>query len=185
MAISQAILEWQNSFGLFGITYSGAKDGEINQSFIEAMMALENKYKAYGEIFTGTGVRLTVADAKKKYLEPTSIVKTVPSTENHADEMKIWESFFNQNLPIVGKVYDGDLAAAAKKIESAISKSINKPMNGVIWNDVKKQFNTTPDDVKKALNVIDIHNNKELKQAKFTIDERVFKMSKILFEKNK
>lgn len=194
MVINQAILEWQNALPSFGISYSGPKDGQINQAFIDAMMALEGKYKAYGQIFSGSGVNMSVSDAKKKFMmeAPKDIPKDTqqpelpkldtPTTSDQS--LKIWESFLSTNLPVVGKVYDGDLPGAAKKLEAAIGKSINKPMSGIIWSDAKKQFNTTPDDVKKALEMIQAHTEKEVKPAQFTSDQRIVRMSQMLFEKS-
>lgn len=185
--VNQAILEWQTALPSFGVSYSGPKDGQISQSFIDAMMALEGKYKAYGQIFAGGGIRMSVADAKKKFLSeaskdtPKEITSVTPKPEEQS--LKIWESFLSTNLPVVGKVYDGDLAGAAKKIEAAISKAINKPVNGMIWSDAKRQFNTTPDDVKKALDLIQAHASSEVKAAESTLDQRVIRMSQLLLEK--
>lgn len=189
MPVNQAILDWQNALPSFGIAYSGPKDGQANQSFVDAMMTLEGKYKAYGQVFAGGNVIMSVSDAKKKFLgdskepakEPTKDSKPVDQS------LKAWESFLSGSLPVVGKVYDGDLAVAAKKIEAAIGKVINKPTAGIIWNDTKKEFNTTPDDVKKALDLIQAHaktvTQPEVKAAKFTLDQRVIRMSQLLLEK--
>lgn len=189
MVINQAILEWQNVLPAFGIPYSGPKDGQINQAFIDAMMALEGKYKAYGQIFSGSSINMSVSDAKKKFMIETpkdSPRPELPKSDTPAptdQSLKVWESFLSTNLPVVGKVYDGDLSAAAKKLEATIGKSINKSMAGIIWSDAKKQFNTTPDDVKKALDMIQAHEQKETKQAQFTLDHRVVQMSQMLLEK--
>jgi hypothetical protein len=64
MAESSLILDWQNALPVFGIPYTGPKDGKMNQSLIEAMMALENKYQAYGQIFTGSDIKMSVDEAK-------------------------------------------------------------------------------------------------------------------------
>lgn len=179
--VNQAILEWQSALPSFGIPYQGPKDGKVNQSFLDAMMSLEGKYKAYGQIFVGDSIRMSVADAKKKFMiseAPKEIVNTVPKSEDKS--LKIWESFLSTNLPVVGKVYDGNLASAAKKIEDTISKIINKPVTGMVWDDTKKQFNTTPDDIKKALDLIQTHTFSEMKNAEFTMDQRVVCMSRLL-----
>lgn len=97
--------------------------------------------------------------------------------------MKVWESFLSQNLPVVGNVYTGDMASAGKKIEAAIGKAINKSMAGIIWNDSKKTFNTTPDDVKKALDLIAAKSENQPKQAEFLMDDRIVQMSHWLSEK--
>lgn len=187
---NQSILEWQNSFSAFGISYSGPKDGKINADFITAIVAVERKLNAFGQIFTGTGVRMSATDAQKKFLnqvqktepapaaEPTS---SVPKTESQ--DMKVWESFLSQNLPVVGSVYNGDLAAAGKTLEAAIGKSINKSLTGVIWNDAKKSFNTTPDDIKKALDLIATKSQTTGKKAEFLMDDRIAKLSRWLSEK--
>ena len=184
---NQAILDWQNAFPAFGVTYLGPKDGIVNPQFIAAMLALESKLKAYGEIFTGSGVKMSVTEAQKKYLSPETPKQETTKVETKPEAMvpnntKVWESFLSQSLPVVGKVYDGDLASAGKKLEAAIGKSINKPTAGLIWNDTKKQFNTTPDDVKKALELIRAHQQKQPKTAEFTQDERIVMMAKFLSE---
>lgn len=188
--VNQAILEWQNALPSFGITYQGPKDGQINQAFIDAMMALEGKYKVYGQIFTGSGTKMSVMDAKKKFLLPDTPAKKSIETSKlpESPSIKVWESFFSSNLPIVGKVYEGDLVNAAKKIEVAIGKAINKPVVGMIWDDTKKQFNTTPDDVKKALDLIQTHvvstNVSDTKTSKLNLDQRIILMSQLLLGKN-
>lgn len=160
--VDQGILDWQNSLSEFGINYSGPKNGLMNMQFIAAMMALESKLKAYGELFTGSGVKISVTEAKKKYLTSKS---------------SGWESFLSQNLPMVGKVYDGDLAVAGKKLEDRIGKFINKQIRGSIWSDEKQQFNTTPDDIKKSLDLIQSYQNS--KSA--TLDQnRMVKMVELL-----
>lgn len=183
--LNPIILEWQNALSIFGIVYTGPKDGEMNQAFINAILSLEDKYKAYGQIFTGTGIKMSVSEAKKKFLgetlKPTEI--STPAEIPKTNDLKIWEDFFDNSLPVVGKIYDGKLATTAKKLEASIGKLINKPMSGVIWNDVTKQFNTTPDDIKKALTLLEKHTPTAIKPAQFTIDQRIVKMSQILSEK--
>jgi len=191
MASNKAILDWQNSLPIFGIPYTGPKDGEINQPFIESMMALEGKYKVYGQIFSGNNIRMSVSDAKKilmgdipKEVSKDSVLLKSDSASDPS--LKVWESFLSESLPIVGKVYEGDLVSAAKKMEAFIGKAIGKPMNGMIWNDAKKQFNTTTDDVKKALDLIQSHiQTTEVKKTELSLDQRVIRFSKILLEKNK
>lgn len=185
--INQQVLEWQNSFSIFGISYSGPKDGSINSQFITAILAVERKLQAYGQIFTGSGVKMSVADAKKKYLPSDNV--SIPSSapqENNLDgkqDMKIWESFLSQNLPVVGVLYTGDMAEAGKKLEAAIGKSINKSVAGVIWNDTKKVFNTTPDDIKKALDLIAIQSPQKI--TELSMDNRITKLASFLFDKSK
>lgn len=91
-----------------------------------------------------------------------------------------WESFLGQSLPVVGKLYDGDIEKAAKNLEAAIGKEIGKSMAGVIWNDSKKSFNTTPDDIRSALNKIQEHKKTATKTAEFTQDQRVLKFAELL-----
>ncbi len=182
MAESSLILDWQNVLTpIFGISYNGPKDGKMNQSLIESMMALESKYKAYGQIFTGSDIKMSVNEAKNKFIDEKVIKDT---NEDHQDTfLNKWESFLSQQLPVVGKLYQGDLATAGKKLETEIAKSIGKPMNGIIWNDATHSFNTTIEDVKKALELIQTHKTAEIKSVQFTIDQRVAKMSQILSEK--
>lgn len=182
LGFNQGILDWQNSLPGFGISYDGPKNGLLNPQFISSMVSLENKYKAYGDIFTGSGVKMSVHEAQRKFLSKTDEIITKPSDEKEVTNMKVWESFLSQNLPVIGKVYDGDLSVAGKKLETAIGNSIGRSMTGIIWNDIKKQFNTTPDDIKKSLNLIQAQQQKEPKKAELTMDDRVYKMS-LLFNK--
>lgn len=188
MAESSLILDWQNALPVFGIPYTGSKDGKMNQSLMEAMMVLENKYKAYGQIFTGSDIKMSVDEAKNKFLgadkSKEKIPQETPKEVQQDSSLKKWESFLSQQLPVVGKLYQGDLATAGKRLETAIAKSIDKPMNGVIWNDTTHNFNTTVEDIKKALELIQAHKTTEIKAAQFTIDQRVAKMSQMLLEKN-
>lgn len=187
MAESSLILDWQNTLPVFGIPYTGPKDGKMNQSLMEAMMALENKYKAYGQIFTGSDIKMSVDEAKNKFLSADKskekIPQETPKKVQQDSFLKKWESFLSQQLPVVGKLYQGDLATAGKRLETAIAKSIGKPMNGVIWNDTTHNFNTTVEDIQKALELIQAHKTTEIKTAQFTIDQRVAKMSQMLLEK--
>lgn len=85
------------------------------------------------------------------------IETTINSRSNGLNQA--FQNLLSENLPIVGTLYNGDLIDAAKKLEMAIGKEINIPMSGMIWNDQKKQFNTTPDDIRKSLDIIQMHKS--------------------------
>ncbi len=178
--MNQMIIEWQNILPSLNVGYYGPKDGKINSEFIEAMMALEVKYKFYGQLIDSSGVKISVDDAKQKFLNKVTI--DVSKQDQIPDEDK-WVNFFSQSLPIVGKIYKGNLAESGKEIERFIEKSIKHPMSGIIWNDKTKQFNTTPDDIIKALELLQKHQSPEVKAAKMTLDQRVIKMSQLLIKK--
>lgn len=178
--MNQMILEWQNILPSLDVKYHGPKDGKMNSEFIEAIMALEAKYKVYGQLIDSSGIKMSFDDAKQKFLNEVS---TNTSTQKQITENERWVDFFSQSLPVVGKIYKGNIAESGKEIEKAIEKFIKYPMSGVIWNDKTQQFNTTPDDIRKALELLQKHQLPEEKVAKLTLDQRVIKMSQLLVKK--
>lgn len=188
--MNPVILEWQKALPSFGIVYSGPQDGMSNSQFVEAMMRFEAKYKAYGEVYLGSSPKMSVEQAKKKF-QPVNKETDGKTPESKTDKEptdtksidikvdKVWESFLQQTLPTIGKSYL-DPAQASQELENFISKKINKSVTGMIWNDSKKTFNTTPDDVRKALELIESNQKNTDKTA---IDQRMYLMSKFLSKK--
>lgn len=113
--------------------------------------------------------------------EPSEALANKP-TESVSSTDPIWESFLKEVLPVIGSVYSGDISSSAKKLEASLGAQIGKSLNGVIWNDTKKQFNTTPDDIRKALNLLAAHQASQSKAAKYTLDQRFLAMSQILLD---
>lgn len=112
----------------------------------------------------------------------TTVAPVVP------DPNQAWINFLSKPLPVVGTLSSSDLSSAAKTIESAISKAINQPVAGKIWNDSTKQFLTTPDDVKKALELIaaqpkPVDANADVVKPASRIDDRIAKMASLLWKK--
>ncbi len=203
------ILDFQNNLAGLGVAYSGPKDGTSNSQFGAAMMALESKLQAQtgqsmiGRIFDGKNVRMTVSEVMSKFpqkeapKDPT--IKDPKKPEDLAPSLppdqiiKAFQSALGSGLPVVGKLYNGpvdgiyneELVSAAKKIESVIGDRIKKPMAGIIWNDSKKQFNTTPEDIKSALNKLEQNNSVEPKKAELSKDQRILKLSKLLQDSDK
>lgn len=92
--------------------------------------------------------------------------------ENKDQSLEAWKVFLGTD----------DFASASKNIENKISQAIGKNVSGMIWNDQKKTFNTTIEDVKKALELIQKHSKNTTKQAFFERDKRFLKMSKLLLQ---
>jgi hypothetical protein len=119
--------------------------------------ALNTNIKLYNEL---------KAAEKSKATEPTKEEKTEISSKDQEpskeldkiDELtKSFQSYFN--LPTTG-IHDQTLISKAKETESILAKELNDDsVKGMIWNDTKKSFNTSVDDVKSALNLI--QNNKK------------------------
>lgn len=102
-----------------------------------------------------------------------NFASTIPSDVSLADDflhqeqlIKSFQMFFSKAQPIIGKLYSGpidgivnpDLTKAAKNTESIISKKINNTeIIGSLWNDNKKTFNTTTNDLSSALQIISQH----------------------------
>lgn len=107
-------------------------------------------------------------------------IKDLKNPKQLDDKNAQWESFLSESLPVVGKLYNGDLGKAAQSLEAMIGKEIEKPMTGVIWNDVNKSFNTTTEDIRSALSKIQAHRETAKKQANFKQDERIVRMSQML-----
>lgn len=188
-----------------GIGYPLAADGVATDQLISILSYLQSSLSALVghpvSVVSGKTVNPGAISIIEKALgDQKPMVGAVPTAETVAptldDEIKLpketsapvdgalkkWESFLSQSLPVVGKVYDGDLAVAAKKLESQISAKINKPMTGVIWNDQKKQFNTTPEDILAALTTIENHSKLAEKTAVLSRDDRFIRLSDIARE---
>lgn len=179
-----------------GLGYSLPADGIVTTEFIALLNHLQallsNKKlnlvngktvnpNALAQLVKAVGKELP--KVKETKLEKEDVVSSDKPEESKNEDIvnknSAWESFLSENLPVVGKLYSGDLSKAAKNLEAAIGKEIDKPMSGVIWNESKKSFNTTPDDIRNALNKIQKHKETpSFKKAKFTQDERVIKFAK-------
>lgn len=197
-SVNQSVLAFQKALPGFGIVYTGNLDGVIDSTFAKAMKNLEELIQAktgelmIGKIFSGN-INMSVGDVYRNYFpelkkipfEPirSDLMKSEIQINKNNDTNDAFKLLLSENLPIVGKLYNGDLSTAAKTLETVIGKEIGKPMNGIIWNDQKQTFNTTPDDIRKALSLISSHR-KDLPKISgiMPLDERFLKMSKILLE---
>lgn len=181
-----------------GFGYSGAADGILTEDFLATLNSIQNlltigsgspvKVVSGRKISPNAIVNMTAAMAKingepvvpqadAAVVAPAAQVPTISNVTAN----KQWISFLSENLPVVGTMYNGDVGASAKKLEAAIGAALDgKSIEGVIWNDSKKTFNTTPDDIRKALSLIASNKKTAPKKACFTVDQRVFKMSQIL-----
>lgn len=102
----------------------------------------------------------------KRFKELTDKLKSILEKYQKKEDFSIkdFQSFFNQNNPIIGKLYTGpqdgkvndQIISAAKTAESIIGSKINKSVAGIIWNDSQKKFNTSSSDVRHALDLIQL-----------------------------
>lgn len=83
-----------------------------------------------------------------------------------SNAVALFQEFFSSAQPLIGTLYSGpqdgeineNLISAAKATESAIAAAIDdNKANGMIWSDSSNSFNTSPDDVKSALQLIFKH----------------------------
>lgn len=122
----------------------------------------------------------------QEHLEGKKQKKDAPKIKK-TELVKSFENFFSKDQPIIGKLYTktGDkekdlnsLIEAARKTESIIAELIdNNKVGGMIWNSSKKSFNTTPDDVKSALQLIS--KNKKVSSDRFRSLSYIFKLSQL------
>lgn len=182
-----------------GLNYTGPADGVITTGLIFLLHNLQSLLPdkklnlvngrtvdptALSQLVKAVGKELPKVE-KPKLEKEDAVISDKPEDlkeskdEDIVNKNSAWESFLSESLPVVGKLYDGDLSKAAKNLEAAIGKEIDKPMSGVIWNDSKKSFNTTPDDIRSALNKIQKHKaaGDVSKKSKLTQDERVIKFA--------
>lgn len=181
--VNPLILSWQQALPGFGISYSGPQDGQLNPGFITGILEFENRYKLYSQVWNGSNIVMSVAEAKKKLGHPTEPSEepseTLPteSTEKSVQN-QVWKNFLSHDLPLVGKLYNGDLGVAAQNLEVAIGKYLGKSIQGMIWNPDKKIFNTTPEDIQEALLLLSKRQTSTTVSS--TIDERLFRMAELL-----
>ncbi len=160
-----------------GISYPYPADGEMRPEVLSALRAFELALQSkigkplVGTIVSGPSIKhsgLTDAlNLYKEYIAQSSPkAKPEPKTEELKPEVKdaqieAFKSFFSTSHPIIGAPYKGDIAEAAKTAESAIASAINNPAaHGSLWNDKTKSFNTTPEDLLNAVNLIVKHQSK-------------------------
>lgn len=203
---NQKVYDFQLALSSFGIPYHLPKDGSKNgipdTAFVIAVRALESKLQAktgekvFGTIISGNSLLMSADEVAKKFFgkEQKSDKQTQEVTETSKEEnadslIKSFQTLLSQTLPVAGKLYLGpidgivnkDLIKAAKSLEQVISSNIEgKTLNGVIWSDYKKSFNTTPDDIKKALELLELNNKNSKQKTSSNLDQRFIKLAKIL-----
>lgn len=189
-----------------GIGYALPADGVMTPQFAEVLQYLQSALSSTGkkvQLISGNSpapdalqsllsLEPSVPESKpvpqdKKPLEEipdeepgVRLIKELKNPKKLDEKNAQWEAFLSESLPVVGRLYNGDLGKAAQNLEAMIGKEIEKTMTGVIWNNVNKSFNTTPDDVRSALSKIQAHKETAKKQANFKQDERIIRMSQML-----
>lgn len=167
-----------------GTSYSGPVDGEMNPQLISSLKNLEMAVQArtgkptIGTILNGISInqKAFLETIKSLSAEKEEVKKEEPKPEDKPVEEKSkeesnlpqesireFQSFLSSPHPIIGAPYQGPidglpnnkLIAAAKATESAMANALNdKKILGMLWNDSKKTFNTSVEDLSQALNLI-------------------------------
>lgn len=182
---SSLVQQFQTALPSLGVSYSGPVDGLVNPTFINSMLALEMKLEmdtgipAINHIFSGGKVIMPLQTLKEIYFKKKPIETQVKPTNDESapiqqtdsttttndsvvnPDVKNWQSFLSQSLPIIGKLYSGpvdglmndDLIAAAKSAEQKVSAKLkNNTIVGKIISNGK--FITDPSDLQEGLNML-------------------------------
>lgn len=187
----------------FSPKYTGEVDGKKTNALVLAVIGFQNGVnKLTGENFqiVNGNIINTISLAKafkalaKYQKEHPPKKEEETSTEAEFGQspvlVKSYQIFLSKTLPLVGKTYSGptdgqindNLIAAAKQVEGTIASFINnKSVNGMIWNDGDKTFNTSPGDIKEALNLIVEHKSRQ-KVSNDGSEDRILTFSKILLQ---
>jgi hypothetical protein len=201
---SNQILQFQKAFPNFGIKYQGPTDGLINPQFVKAMKELEEIIQAksgedvMGQIFTGSGVGMSVGEVFRKFFpqqtapkeealkekEDNSFSLPVKSqTSPISSALKEFQSILKEQGLYLGMV-DGlphpEMDAAAKQLENKISAALDGKAVS-IWNSVSKKMQTTPEDIRKALELLEKYQPKL--SIKSSVDNRFIKMTQLWLQK--
>jgi len=95
--------------------------------------------------------------------------KIDPKIDSKIDpKIKSFQELLSQNLPVVGRLYQGpidgipnqQLSQACQSIEGRLSKLLGISVAGMIYNPQNKNFNVTIDDLKKSLQTVAQHLSK-------------------------
>ena len=143
-----------------GASYSGPVDGIMNPALLQSVLIFQNKAKTK----TGQDISLISgnqidANGFKKVLELLKSPKEEGKEEKPAGSddplNNQFEQYLSQSHPIIGTAYQGDLGAAAKKVEGALAAALgNNGIYGKLWNSSSQKFNTTPQDLDQAIQLI-------------------------------
>ena len=154
-----------------GPKYTGPIDGQETRHLKDIAMRFgwDIKNRTGKSIVITPGDRISESAFVKAWLELQKHLKLKKSTGPKKDQtqeeknasIEAFKLFFSKAQPIIGKLFTptGDyekdlisLIAAAKQTESIIAKAIDSnKVGGMIYS---KSFNTTPADVKGALDLI-------------------------------
>ncbi len=180
-----------------GVSYSGPIDGKINNALLASLqkfeieLQLKTRKPVMGYIVYGKSINQGgLARAMKILREHLGLAKKddkkTDKTEMASTQIvKAFQSFFSKSQPLIGTLYGGpidgkvnsQLIAAAKQAENVIASAIgNKAVHGSIYGD---KFNTPPEDVKSALELIVKHKSKK-SASKLNPKGRIIHFSSIL-----
>jgi deoxyxylulose-5-phosphate synthase len=186
--------------GPLGARYSGPVDGKVNPALLASLRKFESALQFQtGESVIGSivfannvisqsGIQNAMKILRKHLGIGTKKKTDKPAAEASSQIIKSFQSFFSATQPLIGSLYSGpadgkvnpQLIAAAKQAENAIASAIgNKSAHGALWSDKSKTFNTSPSDLKGALQLIVKHKSNK-KASKLNAEGRIVHFSSIL-----
>ena len=136
--------------------YNGLIDGKINQDLINSTLNFEKTLKSKN---------ITIQIVKNNTIDLNAFAEGVKKLKDVKEDKKEGSSNIKAFQAYWGLqqtgVADSALEAKAKATEQEISKALGPGIfvKGMLWNDTKKDFNTTVEDLKQALNLISMAKN--------------------------
>jgi len=171
----QQTMKSPGSLGLSFFAYAGPVDGKKSGKWYTHLLnvliqfgwALQKKFpgEKVPTIVSGGGINQGGYQAAVAMALGKKPPKKEEKEKGKKDDatVKSFQSFFSKSQPVIGKLYAGkvdgkmnpELAVAALAAESAIAKAIDdKTVHGSLFNSESKTFNTTVDDLRGALSLI-------------------------------
>lgn len=139
--------------------------------------------------FAGTYPGNDIANADVPIINvPTVNEKDKSKDQIFSPAIKEFQLFFSKSNQLIGAPYQGPidgivndaLVAAAKKVESIISKALNNSgAHGLIWNDKTKSFNTSTTDVSEALVLLVKHTPEITEKKAYSVSDRKMLLSRM------
>lgn len=146
-----------------------------------------------------SAIQMVVPSEDRDFSRPKEpfYAQSIPTDLNMVDDLKdsdkktdpqikAFQELLSQTLPVVGKVYQGpidgianqQLAQACQNIENKLSKILNIPIVGMIYNQQNKKFNVSLDDLKKSLQTVAQHLPKLKEKPEEKINAEVNKTAR-------
>lgn len=146
-----------------------------------------------------SAIQMVVPSEDRDFSRPKEpfYAQSVPTDSNMTDDIKdvekkidskikSFQELLSQNLPVVGKLYQGpidgipnqQLSQACQTIEGKLSKLLGISVVGMIYNPQNKSFNVSTDDLKKSLQTVAQHLPKLEEKSQEKINTTVDKTSR-------